>query len=126
MFKLISLDVVSLFTNIPTDFTLVSLSNRWNFISQGTKMNKDEFLNDIKFILNSTFFTFDNQVYNQQTYGTPMGSSLSPILAEICLQDIEIKAIKKLPFDVPLYFRFVDNIILAVPSESYDLVLNTL
>ena len=47
----------------------------------------------------------------------------SPIL-EITLQDIEIDAIKILPFNVPLYFRYVDDIILAVPVDSYDTVLN--
>ena len=50
----------------------------------------------------------------------PMGSPLSPILTDIVMQDIEEK---KLPFVVPIPFRYVDDILLAVSKNSYDIIL---
>jgi len=93
-FKLISLDVVSLFTNIPIELAMESVTNRWNYIEYNTSLPKSEFLLAVKFVLDSTFFTFNNIVY-RQVFGTPMcvGSPLSPIIADIVMQDIEKKAL---------------------------------
>lgn len=60
---LLSLDAVSLFTNIPTDLTVQSIANRWNFIEQNTNIPLDEFITAIKFVLSSTYFTFNNIIY---------------------------------------------------------------
>jgi len=43
-YKLISLDVVSLFTNVPTELIGNSIVKRWNHISQNTKIPIDEFI----------------------------------------------------------------------------------
>ncbi|XP_025264619.1 uncharacterized protein LOC112637990 [Camponotus floridanus] len=83
--KLISLDVISLFTNIPLDLAIDSLSNRWDYIGGNCQIPRDEFLTAVRFVLNSTFFMFNGVCY-QQTFGTPMGSPLSPIIAEITLR----------------------------------------
>ena len=53
----------------------------------------------------------------------PMGSPLSPIIADVTLQDLENEALKSLPFDLPFYFRYVDDIALAAPSHMCDLLL---
>ncbi|EFN66864.1 hypothetical protein EAG_04768, partial [Camponotus floridanus] len=50
------------------------------------RIPRDEFLMAVRLILNSTFFMFNDVCY-QQTFDTPMGSPLSPIIAEITLQD---------------------------------------
>lgn len=102
--KLVSLDVISLFTNIPLDMAIDSLSNRWDYISKKCKIPRDEFMIAVRFILSSIFFTFNDVCY-QQTFGTPMGSPLSPIIAEITLQDLETRAVAALSVDLPFYFR---------------------
>ncbi|XP_025264609.1 uncharacterized protein LOC112637982 [Camponotus floridanus] len=122
--KLISLDVISLFTNIPLDLAIDSLSNRWDYIGGNCQIPRDEFLTAVRFVLNSTFFMFNGVCY-QQTFGTPMGSPLSPIIAEITLQDLESKAIATLPVDLPFYFRYVDDVVLAAPSSMLNTILNT-
>ncbi|XP_011858350.1 PREDICTED: uncharacterized protein LOC105555909, partial [Vollenhovia emeryi] len=81
-FSLISLDVISLFTNIPIDLVVSSIEYRWNLIALKTNIPHMEFIKVLKFILESTYFTFDNTIY-RQTFGCPMGSPLSPIIAEI-------------------------------------------
>lgn len=74
----------------------------------------NEFIFTVRFILTSTYFTFDNVIY-KQTFGTPIGSLLSPIIADI-LQDLEEKALNALGLDLPFYFRYVDDTVLAAKT----------
>lgn len=117
--KLISLDVVSLFMNIPIDMAMDSISNRWQFIMQKCSIPQNEFLLAVRFILESTFFVFSEVIY-KQTFGTPMGSPLSPIIADIVLQDLEKKALNMLKFTPSFYLRYVDDIILMSPPSEYN------
>ena len=121
---LLSLDVVSMFTNIPIDLALLGIANRWSYIEKSTDIPKEEFMYLVKFILTSTYFTFDNKIY-KQTFGTPMGSPLSPIIADIVLQDIENKARYKLGKTITLFHRYVDDIFLIASRDSIDLIMQT-
>lgn len=55
----------------------------------------------------------------------PMGSPLSPVIADITMQDLESRVIGTLPFNLPFYFRYVDDVALSVPSSGLDLTLNS-
>lgn len=121
-FKLISLDVVSMFTNIPLDLARDSVRKRWKFIEKKCKIPCEEFLYAIDFVLSSSFFMFEKVTY-RQTFGTPMGSPLSPIIANITLQDLERSAVEILPFTLPFYYRYVDDILMAAPSCMFDTIL---
>jgi hypothetical protein len=123
-FTLISLDVVSLFTNIPVESALESVSNRWEHIEKACNIPKHEFLLAVQLVLNSTFFCFDNNYY-KQNFGTPMGSPLSPIIADFVMQDLESKALNKIGVALPFYFRYVDDIVMAVPNNLTDFILLT-
>jgi len=59
-YSLISLNIISLFTNILIDSALDSISKRWRFISEECNIPKDEFLKTVSLILNLSYFTFDN------------------------------------------------------------------
>jgi len=52
-----------------------------------------------------------------------MGSPLSPIIADITLQDLENKAIGHVLFNLPFYYRYVDDIALAASSSMFNEVL---
>jgi len=121
---LISLDVTSLFTNVPLNLAMDGIESRWPLIQPHTKIPKDEFLFAIKFIFSSTYFTFNNVIY-KQTFGTPMGSPLSPVIADIVMRDLENDCLRKLNFELTLYYRYVDDIVLTSPVEKIDLILNT-
>lgn len=122
-FELISLDAVSLFTNIPIDIAVDSVSNRWNFILVNCCISQHEFLLAIQLILNSTFFTFDDIIQYQQTFGTPMGSPLSPIIADIVLQDFEMWALERIKFTPSFYIRYVYDLAMAAPPSLFPLIL---
>jgi len=117
--KLISLDVTSLFTNIPRDLAINSIIKRWTLIKEKTLIPKDEFMNAINLILSSTYFTFNTKIYKQTyIYGTPMGSPLSPIIANLVMQDLEEITLGTIKCDIPFYYRYVDDIILAAPNNE--------
>jgi len=123
-YELISLDVVSLFTNIPQDLAINSIFNRWTLIKEETYIPKEEFIEAIKLILSSTYFVFNKKIY-RQTFGTPMGSPLSPIIANLVMQDLEEKALEKINCNIPFYYRYVDDIVLAAPSDHVTKIVET-
>jgi len=113
-----------LFTNIPINLALDGLTDRWDRIRRGTNIPLDEFLKAVKMILDSTFFIFNHKIYKQK-YGTPMGSALSPIIANIVMDDLETRALKKLSINIPFYYRYVDDIAMAVPRQKTEVILDT-
>jgi len=72
---------------------------------------KIEFFFALEFILNFTFFLFNDKFY-KQTFGTPMGSPLSPIIADL-IQELELEALNNLSIQSLFYVRYVDDIALA-------------
>ena len=77
-----SLEVESLFTNIPIDKTIENCVNDL-FASNDTVHNfiKEDLKELLKFASYESFFTFDNEYYSQLD-GVAMGSPLGPTLAK--------------------------------------------
>jgi len=61
----------------------------------------------------------------KQIFGTPMGSPLSPIISDLVLQDLETQALKSLQVNVPIFYRYVDDILIAAHRSHFELILNT-
>jgi len=55
-FVSVSLDAISLFTNIPIDLAIENIFIRWTHISSGCNIPKNEFLIALQLIMNFTFF----------------------------------------------------------------------
>jgi len=123
--KLFSLDVVSLFTNVPLDLVFGCIAKKWHLLQNKIKIPYSEFIIGLRLIMNSTFFKFNGKVY-KQIFGTPMGSPLSPILADLLLvmEKLEETTLFRLPFHIPLYVRYVDDIAIAAPSCLIPNILN--
>ena len=70
----------------------------------------DEIKNCNRFLYDNTYFTFNNNVY-KQIYDTPMGSPISPLFADIVMDDLEktfLQTLKNNYNCVPLfYYRYV-------------------
>jgi len=83
----------------------------------------DEFISVIKLILSSTFFTFNNKIY-KQTFGTLVSSPLSPIIADIVLQNLKEKTLTRINLNILFYLRYVDDIILAASLDQISNILS--
>ena len=123
--SLISLDVSSLFTNIPLELVLKSLKNKKRNISRNIRnIPYDDIKKAVEFLYHNTYFTFNDTVYRQRT-GTPMGSSVSSLFADIVMQDLENSCLKKLKFKTAFFYRYVDDILTTVPNDKIDFLLKT-
>lgn len=121
-YVLVSLDVVSLFSNIPTELASECISAKWGSIGEYCHLSEQKFLELLEFVFNSTVFTFNGQFY-QQIFGVSMGSDVSPIIAQWVMDHIVVEALKMLPFNVPFLKKYVDDIITAIPANSVDVVV---
>ncbi|XP_018373120.1 PREDICTED: uncharacterized protein LOC108767647 [Trachymyrmex cornetzi] len=118
-YSLISLDVVSLFTNIPLDLALECVNDHWEHILKNCKCSQSEFVEAINLVLDSTYFLFDGTIY-KQNFGTPMGSPLSPIVADLVMQKLEKVALSSYNNEVLFYYRYVDDLLAAVPKDKIN------
>jgi len=99
------------------------IKEKWPYIEDVTNLSLSEFILSIKFVfLQSIFFHFDNKIY-KQTFGTSMGSPLSPIIADLILQRFESSILNNLTYKPTFYYRYVDDIVLAVPLSHLNSLL---
>jgi len=100
---LIFFDAISLFTNISLDLAIKNISDRWHFITRCYCISKDEFLKVLRLVLESTFSSFNNNIYNQR-FGIPRGSPLSSIIADLIMENLECKALERFGTEVTFLF----------------------
>lgn len=84
--NLISFDVKSLFPNVPIDLASKYFNSHYNSIN--CSLPKDVVVQLVKFVFDNSYFILDSS-FHEQLYGCPMGSRLSPIMADIALAQLE-------------------------------------
>jgi len=52
-----------------------------------------------------------------------MSSLLLPIITDLVIQDLEREVLGKLDFRLPFYFRYIDDILTAVPKTAIDSIV---
>ena len=116
-----TLDVDSLFTNLPLDETIdicVSLLFKDSDVVNG--LTKEDVHKLLNIATKESFFMFD-KCYYKQTDGVAMGSPLGPTLANIFLCHHEKLWLDQCPIQFkPLYYRrYVDDIFLLFSSKEH-------
>ena len=114
--KLVSLDVSSLFTKVPTDIVIEFLTRKIESNQISLPIPKDQFLQLIGLCVNNNYFQYENSFYKQK-FGISMGSPLSPVLANLFMEFFESELLPTLPVQPPLWVRYVDDILIFWPDE---------
>ena len=116
---MISMDVSSLYTNIPqTD----GINAFRSFLNRHT--TDSALINDIpifiNFILTYNIFKFNNDNYIQ-IKGTAMGTKMAPACANIYMDAIEKSFLSSSPQKPSVYYRYIDDIFLLWPHGNDSL-----
>lgn len=124
--KLVSFDIVNLYTNIPVHETISILQENLQKNSKLSVKALDELIILTKLVLTQNYFRFQNDFYIQKE-GLAMGSPLSSILAEIFLNHIENKHLfteaNRYREKMVFYYRYVDDTIVLFNGNSRQLTL---
>ena len=117
--RMLSLDVTALFTNVPLEYVLSKLKEKYEQGMVNFSLPIEKFLELIRLCVSSTVFSFNGEGY-KQTFGVAMGSPLSPILANLCMEFIENDILDNCPPQIKpvIWLRYVDDIFLIFKESE--------
>jgi Reverse transcriptase (RNA-dependent DNA polymerase) len=98
---LVSFDIVSLFTKVPIEEALTTIKENHHVAEHIMELTRH--------CMKSTYFIYNKQFY-KQVEGAPMGSPLSPVVANLFMADFETKALESAPLKPSCWWRYVDDI----------------
>ena len=108
--QMVSLDVVSLFTKVPTGETLAVVRDKLAagpLLKERTFIPIDNLMKMLTFCVETTYFGIGSDIYRQK--GLVMGSPLSPALANIFIEYFEEMALGSTSLKLSMWLRYVDE-----------------
>ena len=120
--KQVLFDVISLFTTIPLDLAKQIVFDKLSsdfHLEDRTTLSVPELMEVFDICFSSTSVTFQQTIY-QQIFGTPMGLTLSLIIANMVMEKLEERANNSFHSPPCIWFRYVDDVYGCVPSNFMD------
>ena len=125
---LVSYDVEALFTSVPIQAALNITKKKLEEdreLHLRTSMSVQHISWLLEFCLRSTYFLFQGKFY-QQLEATAMGSPISPIIANLFMEDLESRALSTTPHPPSLWKRYVDDTLTIINRDHKDTFLDHL
>ncbi|XP_072023340.1 uncharacterized protein [Amphiura filiformis] len=119
--ELVSYDVTALFTSVPVEEALDIIQPRLEndtTLHERTNLNPSQIVDLLRFVLTTTYFTFQDQIY-QQIEGAAMGSPCSPLVPTIFMEAFKEEAIHTSPVKPSYWGRYVDDTMVVLKTRRY-------
>ena len=115
-------------TQILTGFAYWQPSNKLDCdesLHLHTKLDTTDIISLLNFVLSNNYFVYNESVY-KQIHGCAMGSPVSPVVANLCMEAIEEMAINTTPVPPKVWKRYVDDSFCIIKRNAVDSFHNTL
>ena len=122
--KMVSYDVSALFTSIPITFAIYATRKKltadesWKEL---TELDLEQVLTLLEFCLSTTYFVYRGTFYKQK-FGAPMGSPISPGVADLSMEVFEEEALSACPDEMSpfVWYRYVDDTFTVLHEYAID------
>ena len=121
-----SFDVKALFTSVPVAPSIQKVKQKLQqdpTLPQRTSISIQQITTLLEFCLTNTYFLFQGK-YFEQVQGATMGSPTSPLIANLFMEEFEVKALSTCPYPPSLCLRFVDDTFVITKAEHSQALLH--
>ena len=118
--QMVSLDVVSLFTKVPTDETLAVVWDKLAadpLLEERTCILIDNLKEMLTFCVETTYFGMGSDIY-QQEEGLAMDSPLSPVFANIYMEYFKEMALGSTSLKPSMWLSYIDDTFILWPHRE--------
>ena len=116
---MVSFDIISLFTTIPMTKACTYIKSKLQHdptLPLQTNFTVDD-ISLLEFTLSNNYFIYNGDTY-RQLHGCAMGSPVSPVVANLCMEEIEEEAINIAEVKPKVWKRYVDDGFCIINSNA--------
>ena len=125
---MLSFDVVSLFTAIPVLKACTYIRDKLNndtTLTSRTNLTTDDIISLLEFVPSNNYFVYNDCIY-KQIHGCAMGSPVSPVVANLCMEVIEDSALINSTVPPKIWKRYVDDSFVIIKTDAISAFHDTL
>ena len=123
--SIVSYDVSALFTSVPIDPAINIIRRKLEMDQElhlRASMKVEQIISLLEFCLKTTYFQFQGRFF-EQLQGAAMGSPISPLVANLYMEEFEIKAINTAEHPPRIWKRYVDDTFVVINAAKKEVFL---
>ena len=118
------LDVLSLFTKIPTRLAVEITKSQLDNLKEITSRSVEDICKGLQICLNATNLTFRGKEY--KVFGAVMGSFVSTVVANLVMRDVEKRALSAFHSPPRIWEHYIDDTFMIISKNLVEDFLNHL